>query len=197
MMFFGGAVFVLTVLILGVYLLQKSVGRTLKPEEGKPAKVRVADEAAFARATVEAVITQLKADHKLTLEKLVVAERRAEENARKFELLAREIEFGLIIFDAEGYITFSNPAVRKVLAVDTWSRRRYGEIFHDIPVLGQLIGDCFEAGTEVREKAIQFQGADGSERRIEVSVLPTRNHGGAMEVVACMFREVPPPVQDA
>ena len=114
----------------------------MKPDEPKPAKVRVEDEAAFTLATVKAVITQLKADQKATQEKLVAAERRAEENARKFELLAREIDYGLMIFDAEGFITFSNPLVRKVLAVDTWSRRRYGEIFHDIPDLSKLIGEC-------------------------------------------------------
>jgi hypothetical protein len=140
----GGAVLVITFLLLGVYFLQKYISRTLKGDDLKPAKVRVQDEAAFTLATIKAVITQLKTDQKVTQEKLVVAERRAEENARKFELLAREVDFGLMIFDAEGFITFSNPLVRKILAVDTWSRRRYGEIFHDLPVLSKLIAECFD-----------------------------------------------------
>ena len=93
--------------------------------------MRVEDEAAFTLATIRAVVTQLKTDQKTMQEKLVVAERSAEENARKFELLAREIDLGLMIFDAQGYITFSESPVRKLLGVDTWSRRRYGEIFHD------------------------------------------------------------------
>jgi len=190
---FGAAVLVICVLVLGVYLLQRFISRTLKPDEPKPAKVRVEDEAAFTLATVKAVITQLKTEQKATLEKLVVAERRAEENARKFELLAREIDFGLMIFDAEGFITFSNPLVRKILAVDTWSRRRYGEIFHDNPALSKLIGECFETGTEIRKKTIEFQGWDESKRQVEVSVLQTRDRSGAMEVVACLFRELTPP----
>ena len=95
-------------------------------------------------------------------------------SARKFELLAREIDLGLISFDAQGYISFSNPLVRKMLAIDTWSRRRYAEIFHDIPALSGLIENGFETGTEVKRQAIEFQGLDGSKRRIEVSVLPTR-----------------------
>ena len=152
MLLFGGAVLVICVLILGVYLLQKSINRTLKPDEPKPAKVRVEDEAAFTLATVKAVITQLKAEQKATQEKLLAAERRAEENTRKFDLLAREIDYGLMIFDAEGFITFSNPLVRKLLAVDTWSRRRYGEIFHDVPALSNLIGECVETGAETRKK---------------------------------------------
>jgi PAS domain-containing protein len=177
--------------------VQKSLGRTLNPEVSKPDKVRVEDEAAFTLATVEAVMAQLKADQKATQEKLVVAERRAEENARKFELLAREIDYGLMIFDAEGFITFSNPLVRRLLAVDTWSRRRYGEIFHDIPDLSKLIGECVETGTETRKKIIEFQGSDGSTRRVEVSVLTTRDRSGAMEVVACVFRELAPPAPGA
>jgi PAS domain-containing protein len=194
---FGGAILVIGVVLLGVYLFQKLVSRTLLPEEPKPAKVRVEDEAAFTLATVKAVITQLKADQKVSQERLVVAERRAEENGRKFELLAREFEYGLMVFDAQGFITFSNPPVRKVLAVDTWSRRRYGEIFHDIPALSEVIEACAQTGEEVRKKTIEFQGSDGSMRRVEVCVLPSRDRGGIMEFVACVFREGAPQEQGA
>jgi PAS domain-containing protein len=190
MLLFGGCLLLLGVLIAVVFLIQKSVRSKLQLKEPIPAKVRVEDEAALTLATVNAVLKQLKADQKATQERLVVAERRAEENARKFELLAREVDFGLMVFDAEGYISFSNPMVRKVLAVDTWSRRRYGEIFRDIPVLSELIGMCFTGGTETRNQVVEFRPAEGSERRIEVSVLPTRDRTGALEVVACVFREL-------
>ena len=65
---FGGAVLVIIVLIVSVYLLQKTLGRALKPGESKPARVRVEDEAAFTLATVQGVITQLKTDQKATQE---------------------------------------------------------------------------------------------------------------------------------
>ena len=71
--------------------------------------MRLEDEAAFTLATMKAVITQLKTDQKATQEKLVAAERRAEEKARKFEILAREIDLGLIIFDAAGLYIFLQP----------------------------------------------------------------------------------------
>ena len=186
---FGGAVLVISALLLVVYLLQKSIGRTRKSGDPKPPRVRVEDEAAFTLATVNAVITQLKAEQKSTQEKLIAAERRAEENARKFELLAREIDFGLMVFDAEGFIGFSNPLARRFLGVDTWSRRRYGEIFHDIPDLVLIIGDCFEAGTEARKRSIELSGTDGSKRWVDVSVFPSRDRSGAMDVVACVVRE--------
>ena len=189
---FGGAVLLICVLVIAVYLLQKSLGRSLNPQEAKPPRLRVEDQAAFTLVTMKGIVAQLKTEQRATQDKLLAAERRADENARKFELLAREIDYGLLIFDAQGFITFSNPLVRKLLGVDTWSRRRYGEIFHDIPDLSNLIGECVKTGTETRKKTVEFQGSDGSTRRIEVSVLTTHDPFGAMEVVACVFREVAP-----
>ena len=188
----GGAALIGIILILAVYLLQRSFGRNLKTGKPRTAKIRVEDEAAFALTTIKSVVTQLKTDQKTLQEQLLAAERRADENARKFELIAREIEHGLIVFDAQGYISFSNPQARKLLVVDTWSRRRYVEIFKDIPALPELIGGCFEAGTEVRGKHLEFQISDGSKRLVEASVLPTRKSSGAMESVTCIFRELTP-----
>jgi PAS domain-containing protein len=196
-MLFGGALLVGSAVILGVYLLQKSLGRTLNPKEPKAAKVRVDDEAAFTLATVKGVLAQLTSDQKATQEKLAAAERRAEENAHKFEILAREIDCGLMLFDADGFITYSNPLVRKVLAVDTWSRRRHGEIFHDLPAFSKLIDECVATGTDIRKNPVELQGSDGSKRRVEVSVLTTRDRSGKMEVIACMFREMTPAAPDA
>jgi PAS domain-containing protein len=193
----AGCLLLLGVLIAVVFLIQKSVRSKMQIKEPIPTKVRAQDEAAFTLATVNAVLKQLKADQKTTQEKLVVAERRAEESAHKFELLAREVDFGLMVFDVEGYISFSNPLVRNILAVDTWSRRRYGEIFRDIPALSELIGMSFTAGTETRNQVVEFSSAEGSERRIEVSVLPTRDRTGALEAVTCVFRELAFPVPPA
>lgn len=197
MLLFSGALLVICILLLAGHLLGKSMSRTRIPQEPKPPAVRLENEAAFTLATVKGVVTQLKTEQKATQEKLLAAERRADENARKFELLAREIDYGLMIFDAQGFVTFSNPLVRKLLAVDTWSRRRYGEIFRGFAALSQLIGECFEMGTETRKRTVELQGADGSTRRVEVSVLPTRDTSGAMEFVACMFRDLAPPAPDA
>ncbi|HXW16026.1 MAG TPA: PAS domain-containing protein [Terriglobia bacterium] len=189
----GGGVLFGGMLTLGAYLLQRSFGRGLKTDKPRHAKIRLEDEAAFTLATIKSVVTQLKADQKATGEKLAAAERRAEEKARQFELLAREMDLGLVIFDAQGYISFSNALVRKILGIDTWSRRRYTEIFHDIPALSALIGNGSETGTEVRKRALKFPGLDGRKRLVETSALPTQDRSGARESVVCVFREVAPP----
>jgi PAS domain-containing protein len=178
---------------MGVYLVQKFIRGNMHSDATKPEKVRVENEAAFTLATVKAVITQLKSDQTITQEKLVAAERRADESARKVELLFREIEFGLMIFDAQGFITSANPLVRKFLAVDTWSRRRYGEIFRDVPELAELVQKCFETGEEIRRRTVTVQGREGTNGEVEVSVLPVRDRAGALEIVACIFRDLAPP----
>lgn len=190
---FGGAVILICVLLMGVYLVQKLVRGNMQPDATKPEKVRVKDEAAFTLATMKAVITQLKADQTIAQENLVAAERRADESARKYDLLAREIDFGLMIFDAQGFITSANPLVRKFLAVDTWSRRRHGEIFRDMPELAGLVQKCFETGEEIRRRTATVQGREGTTGEVEVSVLPVRDRAGALEIVACIFRELAPP----
>jgi PAS domain-containing protein len=197
MLLFGGAMLAICALIMVVYFVQKSFSRAWNPQAPKSPKMRVENEAAFTLATVQGVVAQLKNEQKTAQEKLLAAERRAEENARKFELLAREIDYGLMTFDAKGYMTFSNALVRKLLAVDTWARRRYGEIFQDFPALSQLIAECFETGTETRKRTLEIPGVEGSARRLEVSVLQTRDPTGALEIVACMFRDLSPTARDA
>ncbi len=186
----GGAVVFGGILTVGVYLLQRSFSRGLRTDKPRHAKIRLEDEAAFTLATIKSVVTQLKTGQKATEEKLAAADRRAEEKARQFEILAREIDLGLIIFDAQGYISFSNLLVRKRLGIDTWSRRRYAEIFHDIPALSTLLESGFETGMEVKRQAIEFQVLDGSKRFVEVSVFPTEDRSGARESVICIFRDV-------
>jgi PAS domain-containing protein len=193
----GGAALIGTFLTLAVFLLQKSFGRTSKTDKPRPPRITVEDEAAFTLTTIKSVVTQLKTNQNELEEKLLAAERRADENARKFELISREVDYGLIVFDVQGYVSFSNPLVCTMLNVDTWSRRRYLEIFKDTPPLSELVGSCFEAGIEARQNPVEVQISDGTRRGVAASILPTRNSSGALEYVLCIFREVKSPAPEA
>jgi len=184
------------VLTLAVCVLQRALGRKMEPDKPQPLKIQPGDEAAFTLSAIKSVVTQLKADQNTLREQLAVAERNAEERSRKLELLVRETADGVIIFDAQGYVTLSNPQVRTLLAVDTWSRRRYPEIFQNHPTLAKLVGNCFENGIEVREKTVEIQMQDNDARQLQISALPTRDRMGALESVVCIVRQVnpmPPP----
>lgn len=193
----GGAAVIGTVMILAVFLLQKSLGRSVKPDKPKTSPLKVEDESAFTLATVKSVVTQLKTEQQTLQEDLRAAERRADLGARHLEIIAGQFHQGLIIFDLHGYIAFSNPQVRTMLAIDTWSRRRYTDIFKDFLPLPELITGCFETGTEIRAKMLEFQGQDGIKRWVEASLFPSRNSTGQIESVVCIFRDVPPPAPAA
>jgi PAS domain-containing protein len=177
------------ILSLAVFLLQRNLGRKSKDEKPRPLRIRPEDEAAFTLTAIKSVVAQLKAEQKTLQEQLAAAERNVEATARKLELLAREIEHGMIVFDAQGYIALSNPQARKMLGVDTWSRRRYTEIFQEISGLPDLVQRCFEEGTERGEKSITVQDHDGTTRQIQATALPSRDRMGAVESVICVFRE--------
>jgi len=193
MMLFGGALLAMSVLLLGIYALQKSLGHNLKSADAKPPKLNLEDEAAFSMATVKSVIAQLRADQKTNQVKLLAAERRADEYTRRFELLARELDQGVILFDPQGFVCFSNPQARKLLTVDTLARRRYPEIFAELQEFARLIAECFEAGTETRNCSLDLPNADGSPRCVEAAILALRDRSNALEAVACLFRAPGPP----
>lgn len=178
------------VLTFAIFLLQRALGRKSKDEKPRLLNIRPQDEDTFTLTAIKSVVTQLKSEQKHLQEQFTAAERDAETVARKLELLIRELEHGVIIFDAQGYITLSNPQARKMLVVDTWSRRRYSEIFHEIAGLPDLVQSCFEDGTERSEKFISIQDQSGTTRPIQAAVLPSRNRMGAVESVICVFREV-------
>jgi PAS domain-containing protein len=185
----GAAVAVAALLGGAAYALHKSICQTLKPDDLKPPRVRVEDETAFTLATLQGVIIQLKREQKTAQEKLLATDLRAEENTRKFELIAREINQGLMIFDRQGFVTFANAHAREVLAADTRSRRRYAEVLQAVPKFVELVGGCLETGSETRDEKIEYQTGDEPTRLIEVSTLPIRDRTGTIEAVVCLVRE--------
>ena len=103
------------ILLLALYLLHKWMRQTLKPDDLQPGRVRVDDETAFPIAAMQAVIMQLKAAEKATLEKLTRAEQRADQNARQTELIAREIDQAMVIFEGTGFMAHASARVRDLL----------------------------------------------------------------------------------
>jgi PAS domain-containing protein len=109
---------------------------------------------------------------------------------RELDLIAREIDQGLILFDRQGFLAFANAPAHEVLAADTWSRRRYTEVLQAIPKLVELVGACLETGSETRKQKFEYQVRDESTRLIEVSTFPLRGQAGIIKAVVCLVGEV-------
>ena len=185
------AIVVGALLVLIVYGFHKAIRRALRQEELKPAASRVSDNAQFMVATLQGVITDLKEQQRKRDEIYRTTEQRATETGRLLETVAQEMGEGLIVFTRDGFVRLANPALRELLALDTWSRRRYPEVFGPESPLAGLVQACLEAGKVTRSARLEFLTARGEVRVLAVSVLPlqasNRETAGAM----CLLRAWP------
>lgn len=115
------------------------------------------------------------------------------------EALVREMPAGLVIFDREGFLIMANQAARSLLEADTWSRRRYPEVFTARSILVTLIEDCLEKGKGFRRERLTYTFLSGRTQNLEVSLSPLprserANCRGHLPNCSAPFREDPNPV---
>jgi PAS domain-containing protein len=174
-------------LVLLVYAVHKLFQRQREPSGLKPTPGRPVDDTAFALATMQSVITGLRAREKELKELLHDAEHRAQTSAQLLESVAREIPVALLVVDRAGFLTLSNPAVRALLGIDTWSRRRYLEILGPESQLAGSIRACLGTGKRSEREAIQYVSPRGETRALEVSLYPVCSQTGQVESAVCLL----------
>jgi PAS domain-containing protein len=174
-------------LILLIYVLHKAFQRQREAGDSKRASPRSPDEAAFAMATMQSVIAGLRSREKELRELLHDAEQRAEPRARTLESIVREMPMGLMVFNREGFLTLSNPAVRALLGIDTWSRRRYTEILGTESQLTAWIRECLETGKTCKREGLEYVTPRGETRTLGVFLSPCHGRDGQVESAVCLL----------
>jgi PAS domain-containing protein len=183
----GGILLLAGFLVLLVFAMHRFTQRQRKGGDLSPGKLRPGDSTAFATAALQGVVAGLKAREKELNEMLRQAERRAETSSRTLEILVRDSPSGLMIFDRAGFLTLSNPAVRSLLGIDTWSRRRYTEILGAESMLAGILRECLETGRNCRDRAVSVPAPQGGTRTLSVSVSPWQGRSGQVEGVVCFL----------
>lgn len=186
----GGAVVLGGLLVFMVYLIHKTFQDRRQAREFTPPSPRSQDEASFAMAALEGVIAKMKEQEKELVELRQAAERRARESARLSENVLREMPNGLMVFNRQGFLTTANPAVRKLLGVDTWARRRYPEILGPGSPLARRLEECLETGRTVAQETLEFQTAAGPPRVLGLSLSPLHTPNGEVEGVICLLTDL-------
>lgn len=174
-------------LVLLVYAVHRLFQRQREQGGLKLAPGRPVDDTAFALATMQSVITGLRAREKELKELLHDAEHRAQTSGQLLESVAREIPVALLVVDRAGFLTLSNPAVRALLGIDTWSRRRYLEMLGPESQLAGCIRACLETGKRCEREAIQYVTPRGETRAVEVSLYPVCSQTGQVEGAVCLL----------
>jgi len=185
----GTAVAIGVILVLIVYGLHKALHRQLQDVELKPATPRAQDNAAFALATLQGVIASLKEQLQKMEEAQRVAEQRAERNARLTEAIVQETDQGLMAIDRDGFIQMANPALRRLLQVDTWSRRRFPAILGPESKLAAAIQEVLQSGEAQRWETLEHQTPGGQSRSLAASILPLRGLNGEIAGAICVLKE--------
>lgn len=175
--------------ILVIYALHKALEGRRAESDLRPRTPREANETAFASAALQSLIAQLREQLTQSTDLQRAVERRADDQGRLLGLVLNEIESGVLVFDREGFLTIANPAVRSLLSLDTWSRRRYPEVLGaESPLVG-LIQACFESGQEARSVTIELRTSKTETGALEATVLPLLPRSGSVASVVCLLRK--------
>src|SRR5881398_2078350 len=182
----------LAVVGLVVYLLRKFFQSS---KEGQKEKIatsapRTENPSAFMAASMQAVIQQLREQEK-ELERLHKIEKeRAEQTERLSEEVTRNMPAGLLVVNATGIISSSNPAAEQVLGIRGLRFRRYSEALGPDSALTELVAECLETGRIFRREEVEHVPPAGDTRHLGVTISPIRRGEGEINGAICLLTDL-------
>jgi two-component system, NtrC family, sensor histidine kinase HydH len=175
-----------------VYLLRKFFQSTREEqvEEFKSSAPRTENPSAFMAASMQGVIQQLREQEK-ELERLHRIEKdRAEQTERLSEEVTRNMPAGLVVVNATGIISSSNPAAEQVLGIRGLAFRRYSEALGASPELTSLIAECLSNGKIFRREEVEHVPPAGDTRHLGVTISPIRRGEGKISGAICLLTDL-------
>ena len=175
-----------------VYLMRKFFQSTREEqvEEFKSSAPRTENPSAFMAASMQGVIQQLREQEK-ELERLHRVEKdRAEQTERLSEEVTRNMPAGLVVVNATGIISSSNPAAEQVLGIRGLAFRRYSEALGASPELTALIAECLASGKIFRREEVEHVPPAGDTRHLGVTISPIRRGEGKISGAICLLTDL-------
>ena len=188
----GLGIGVLAVAWLVVYLLRRFFQSTKEEHKEKirASAPRTENASAFVAASMQGVIQRLREQEK-ELERLHKIEReRAEQTERLSEEVTRNMPAGLVLVNATGIISSSNPAAEQVLGIRGLGFRRYSEALGEDSALTRLVAECLETGRIFRREEVEHVPPAGDTRRLGVTISPIRRNEGRISGVICLLTDL-------
>src|SRR5215472_13138822 len=188
----GLGIGVLAVAWLVVYLLRRFFQSTKEEhkEQIRASGPRTENASAFVAASMQGVIQQLREQEK-ELERLHKIEReRAEQTERLSEEVTRNMPAGLVVVNATGIISSSNPAAEQVLGIRGLGFRRYSEALGENSELTKLVAECLETGKIFRREEVEHVPPAGDTRHLGVTISPIRRGEGKINGVICLLTDL-------
>src|SRR5215469_15674 len=175
-----------------VYLLRKFFQSTKEEQKKKIVATgpRTENASAFMAASMQGVIQQLREQEK-ELERLHKIEKnRAEQTERLSEEVTRNMPAGLVVVNATGIISSSNPAAEQVLGIRGLGFRRYSEALGENSELTKLVAECLETGKIFRREEVEHVPPAGDTRHLGVTISPIGRNEGKISGAICLLTDL-------
>jgi PAS domain S-box-containing protein len=180
--------------VLGVvFLLLRKFFQSRREEqrtEFATSAPRTENPSAFMAASMQGVIQKLREQEK-ELERLHKIEReRAEQTERLSEEVTRNMPAGLLIVNATGIISSSNPAAEQVLGIRGLGFRRYSEALGEDSDLTGLVAECLSTGKIFRREEVEHVPPAGDTRHLGVTISPIRRGTESISGAICLLTDL-------
>jgi len=188
----GLGIALVVAMVLAVFLMRKlfQSSRERQKEEFKTSGPGTENASAFMAASMQGVIQQLREQEK-ELERLHRIEKeRAEQTERLSEEVTRNMPAGLVVVNATGIISTSNPAAEQVLGIRGLGFRRYSEALGASSELTMLIAECLASGKIFRREEVQHIPPAGDIRHLGVTISPIRRGEGKISGAICLLTDL-------
>ena len=127
---------------------------------------------AFMAASMQGVIEKLRTQEKELARLHLVAQERAQESERLTEEVTRNMPTGLLLVNATGAISTTNPAAEEALGIRTLRYRSYKEILGADTALTRMLTACLRDGQTFHRGEVEHLTAEGEMRHLGVTISP-------------------------
>src|SRR6202046_2259621 len=174
----GYAAVLLVVLLLGVvalfWAMRKMLrdGSSVQSGDWASPNPNTENASAFMAASMQGVIEKLRAQEKELARLHLLAQERAQESERLTEEVTRNMPTGLLLVNATGAISSTNPAAEEALGIRTLRYRSYQEILGGDSDLTRMLTACLRDAKTIQRGEVEHMTADGEVRRLGVTISP-------------------------
>src|SRR6202046_56318 len=131
-----------------------------------------ANPSAFMTASMQGVIEKLRAQEKELARLHAQAQQRAQESERLTEEVTRNMPTGLLLVNATGAISSTNPAAEDALGIRALRYRGYKEILGADSDLTHMLTACIRDGKTFQRGEIEHMTPEGEVRHLGVTISP-------------------------
>src|SRR6202162_636323 len=161
-------------IVVAAFLLRKFMRDQARAnkESWTTAKTDVENPSAFMAASMQGVIEKLRTQEKELARLHALAQERAQESERLTEEVTRNMPTGLLLVNATGAISSTNPAAEGALGIRSLRYRSYKEILGGDSDLTRMLTACLRDGKIFQRGEVEHVTTQGEVRRLGVTISP-------------------------